>query len=378
MNRSKIILDEKKVNQYIFSKHNVLPGFQNDDIVSVARNNLGIHSARLHTPYTTLCSRSKSFVPNELKEKMYKSNELIKLRCMRTTLHTVSLDIAPIVHMSTLKMRLSKCYLYYKKNNISKRKIDKLKYSIMNLIDKNKMSSKEIESALLEKNCSKELIRIVIKDLWENGDICYFNNAFEWEKEERYYCPTKIKYPKLNLNSLSELNAQIMLISLHIKQYGPVTMKDILWWSGLNTSIVKDVLEKLSAEIVQVKISGSESVYYMNKYDYENYMDFDGVENGWLSLLAYEDSSLKGYYESRYRYVEHKNYNSLFNQIGEVRASVLLDGKAVGVWEWNKRRKMINWSLFDRVKKEDIKKIQSLVSDYEYRLNDEYQQLKIF
>ena len=112
-------MDVNKINEYTLMKHNILPGYQQSCIGNVARNHLGLHSARIMTPYTTLCSRLKGYNPQMLTSQLYKDKKLIKMRCMRTTLHIVPLDIASILHMATLDLRLSDCKLFFRRNAIS-------------------------------------------------------------------------------------------------------------------------------------------------------------------------------------------------------------------------------------------------------------------
>ena len=68
------------LNEYTLMKHNVLPGTQLDSIEDVARNHLGLHSARIMTPYTTLCSRLNIYTPEMLTSQLYKEKKLIKMR----------------------------------------------------------------------------------------------------------------------------------------------------------------------------------------------------------------------------------------------------------------------------------------------------------
>ena len=65
-----------------------------------------------------------------------------------------------------------------------------------------------------------------------------------------------------------------------------------------------------------------------------------------ITLLAYEDPSLKGYYESRERYVSDKFYKQLFNSIGESRASIVRNGEVIGIWSWDKKQKKIEKTIF--------------------------------
>ena len=84
-----------------------------------------------------------------------------------------------------------------------------------------------------------------------------------------------------------------------------------------------------------------------------------GIE--WVTLLAYEHPSWKGYYESRSRDVNKEYYNLLFNQIGEVRASIIYNGKAIGIWEWDKKQKHIILQYFSNPAssiKREVKRIK--------------------
>ncbi|MGH3904748.1 MAG: DNA glycosylase AlkZ-like family protein [Pseudonocardiaceae bacterium] len=65
-----------------------------------------------------------------------------------------------------------------------------------------------------------------------------------------------------------------------------------------------------------------------------------------VDLLAYEDPSLKGYFATRHRYVDHQHRTTLFNTIGEVRASIAVAGRCVGTWQFDRRTRTIDHNLY--------------------------------
>ena len=158
-------MDLDTINEYIFIKHNIFPGTQRKDIVDVARNHLGLHSARIMTPYTTLCSRINGYNTKMLTSQLYEKKNLIKMRCMRTTLHMVPLDIASILHMATLDLRLAECRLFCSRNNIDINFIKDIREELIDFVDSEK-SSNEIESKILDKLffCEIDLKRMCKKD----------------------------------------------------------------------------------------------------------------------------------------------------------------------------------------------------------------------
>lgn len=383
MNQKKIFT-LKKVNDYVYKKQHVLPNYQLNSIKDVSKNLVGLHSARLTTPYITLYSRVTNFQTKDLHAELYKKKNLIKLRCMRKTLHTVPIEIASIFHQSTIKIRLSDCFSVYKKMKIQDETIIKFKKYISDIVKDKPLSSNEIldriinnrtlsdESLKINHLSEKERItfyRTIIKHLWEEGTFCYINANKHWGSENRLYGFTKTFYPNLDLFSFSIEESQKRLIYHHIECYGPVTEKDIIWWSGLSQKVIRESMESFSDELISIKIYELDYIFYMTKKDYKKFINFPEVDSNWFSLLAHEDPSLKAYYESRYRYVNSKNYEKLFNSIGEARASIMLNGEVIGLWEWDKKKMKIQYSLFNEIEKDTIELIKKEMFNLERSFN---------
>lgn len=374
-------MDINTINEFTMLKHSIFPGTQQDSILNVARNHLGLHSARIMTPYTTLCSRLTDYDPAMLTSHLYEKKNLIKMRCMRTTLHMVPFDIASILHNATLDLRLAECKLFFRRNNISIDFVDELESILIDIVNEPQVGH-VVEQIIAEKiNCNrdlkKECAKKVLKYFWERGVLCYVNTANNWENEERKYAATKIFYPDLDFQKIDSKTAQRLLVLEYIEKYGPATIKDFSWWSGLSGKIIRDVVIQNKDSIVAVKVNGFESDFFMTTNDYCKLNEYKRADLDWVALLAYEDPSLKGYYESRYRYVDKEYYDLLFNQIGEVRASIIHNGKAIGVWEWDKKYKHIHIIFFTDPSSSTKKKVEQVKERFEQMLYPS-QQLTLF
>ena len=381
-----------KVREFNYAEHHVLPGFQAKSISQVSRSLVGLHSARLPTPYVTLQSRMGHIETTKLQKELFIKRKLIKIRCMRKTLHTVPFDLAPIVHQATLHFRVADCIRYYKNNGISDKVVVELKKLIISLVKKSpshsntiikyiQASSKPLRRLTIESKAQKLLIRVIVKHLWEEGVICYINTSAHWGSEHRLYGHTQSLYPELILNALSPEEAQKKLVSYHIDRYGPVTEKDISWWSGLSKRVIKQSLKAIKHDLVELEVEEfGDTIFYMKKANYHRMQSFEYSGEPWLALLAYEDSSLKGYFESRNRYVHSKYYNDLFNQIGEVRASIIVNGEAVGIWWWDKKEEKIVYDLFKKIRKNLQSKLEGRIAEMETYLQgaEKNKQLNIF
>ena len=295
-----------KVNEFIFTKHNIVPGTQLDSIEDVVRNHLGLHSARIGTPYVTLCSRLRQYKPNMLTSKLYKERTLIKMRCVRTTLHITSKDIAPILFKATLDMRLSECILFFKRNNIPLNNIDHLKNKINSKFNRNPLLASEIEKWIISEikdeippKIQKEYAKKVLKYIWEKGVLSYYNAASSWENEDRRYVLTSSFYPDIKFEKYRPDEAKELLIIEYIKKFGPVTIKDIAWWSGLSLILIKSTIINNASKVCKIKVESFNNYFYVSLEDFHNFNSFKKINFDWVSLLAFEDPSLKGYFESR-------------------------------------------------------------------------------
>jgi hypothetical protein len=347
-------LDRSKVMNYIFMKHNVLPGYQSTDVSSAIDNLFGLHAARLPTPFTTLFARVLGFEAQTLWNHLYVMNDHIKLRCMRRTLHILPMEYAPIAHRATMTFRLADCFTLYKKLGVNMDYVAKIKAIILSFIPSRPMTPKEIVSLVkfeLGKLSDEDnkVITTVIKDLWEAGELCYINKSTHWGKENRYYGYTRSVYPDVDLNQMDIQEAQRKLVYYHIDRFGPVSIKDIAWWSGLSVKVIRDSIKELADEVLIVELDETNTDYFMTHNGLSHYLDSTFENEDWLTLLAYEDPSLKGYYESRFLYVDHRHYELLFNKIGESRASIVRNGKAIGVWTIDKSKRHIDWMTFEKV-----------------------------
>lgn len=333
----------KNVREYNFASQNVTPGYQVDSVVLTARALLGLHSARMQTPFVTAQARVKSFVPADLQHATYGSKQMLKLRCMRATLHTVPLDIAPIVHQATLKFRLAECDRRYGKLSINLSTVQTLQDLIKMYLEEKPKSSRNIESDLEHarsrmKNFHvdfKHIIRAVLKEMWERGTLCYLNQSSSWLKEERKYGITKLCYPELDLDAIEEIDAQRKLVFSYIDAYGPVTKSDIQWWTGLPGRIVTQCLEECIKQIKLVSLSEFSEPCFMSERSLDNFLTHSSTQERWICCLAYEDPSLKAYFTTRSRYVDTSMYARLFNDIGEARPAIIKNGRVVGIWNWD-------------------------------------------
>ncbi len=346
-------VDLAKIRHFHFARHGVLAGHKASSIEDAASRAVGIHAARLQSPYAALHARCDDFTNGCLDEELYAQRSLIKLRCMRRTLHIMPLGLAAIAHTATKRQRITPCETAYRHLGVTQGELCRARDKVLETAHVSPIDNRSIQflgqqafGRRADGEWTARATRWVIKGLWEEGLLCYVNRAKEWGTEDRAYAFTQSNYPTLRLDDVPLDVAETKLVLFHIQQYGPVSLQDICWWSGLSRGRVEKAILRNESRLRWVDVEPLGKQLIMSLEDVEKLNGFVPPDSDWIALLAYEDSALKGYFGTRSRYVECANYSSLFNCIGEVRASVVLNGEAVGTWTYDKKDGRIAWSAF--------------------------------
>lgn len=363
--RQKIpVLALNLVRRELWRKQAVWPPFEQREISVLTEVLVGMHSARLTTPFLACRARVPQFCPQQW-QTQHETKSVIKLRCMRKTLHTISCRHAAILHQATVDFRLLEIRRQHKLLSTGERRVSAIKDKILTAVEAGPLPSTEIEKAVSAqiRMSGKELnyqIRTTIRELWETGLLCYLDRSMKWGTEQRRYGLTAKEFPRLDLSEIDPGTAQRKLLLAYISAYGPATIKDMHWWSGISRRRIVGILQELCDEIQAVRVESFNQECFLTRANYNYLGDARSrlSEDPWVEFLAYEDPSLKGYFETRSRYVSPCHLGRLFNKIGEARPSVVVSGSVVGIWGWHKHKERLYIELFRTLERTERKLVE--------------------
>lgn len=344
----------RTVNQHSIARLHLSERVAPAAIPQVASAMIGIHAARLQSPVMSMAARVEGANASELAHRLNRSRELIKLRCMRGTLHIAPLDLAPILHVATRKRRLSVCRSLGRSFAVAPGAEAAVGEAMLSSLHGRLLTSGEIVEEVdglatrrtgLMHAQRLPYLRYLIKTLWESGELYICNPAADWTKEARVYGLLSDGYPGLDLHGVDAGEATAALLSAYFRRYGPASAADAAWWSGLGEARVRSFLADNDRWLVAVRVEGLNAPCYLDAEDRDALHDLRPGEAN-VEFLAYEDNLLKGYKESRLRFLAEKHYNRIFNRIGEALPTILIDGRIAGVWQFDKKARGIAYNVF--------------------------------
>lgn len=357
---NKISVD--RVNQFLLYKQHLTENSRIDDIVQIVNDISGLHATSPKTPYQSLFARTRSFKKEYLDEELYIKRNLGRIRCIRKTIYVLTKEMIPIFYTATKKMveKASKQYAEFR--GFSSEKYEEISKSILDILKSREMTATEIKrtlkiqldvSAILYLMCDKGLLM---------------------RSRPRKYSSFREYFPNINLTKMNEMEAITLLVQHYLSSFGPATENDIVWWTGLSKTQIRQALNSIQKETIHVKILNLKGNFIMLRSDENLIKNIDPPKNLVVNLLPILDPYLMGY-KDRQRYLDHKHYDKIFDRSGNATSTILLDGRVIGVWDY--KDELIKLFPFEKVEEDIVKRIYlearrigKFIADKEVRIKE--------
>ena len=92
----------EKLNRFYLMRHHLLSKAGKDKLEKLVSDICGFHSQLAMTPSLSLWNRVESFKKNLLDKALYIKKSLVRVWCMRGTLHIILSDELPIYHRACM------------------------------------------------------------------------------------------------------------------------------------------------------------------------------------------------------------------------------------------------------------------------------------
>jgi hypothetical protein len=343
-----------KVNRFCLKKNHLTQKSRINDILKISNDICGLHATASSTIYLSLFVRTKNFKKEDLNHQLYDLKNLGKIRFVRGTMYVLSKEMIPVAYSATQGIFSSLSEKYAEYHGIDKKEFERTSKSILELLRGKSLSVSEIKKAI--GNNAK--ISQVINLMCDLGLLIRSTPKAGWKSNLHTYQPMDDYFPTLDLFSIKENVARRELIKHYIATFGPVTEVDISWWTGFKKTEIRTILKELNKGLSEIDISDSTDSYYILRSDEKSLMATRTNGKPMVTLLPTIDPYLMGY-KVRNRYLDDRYHDYIFDRSGNGAASIMVDGKIVGVWDWEEKPKaVVKIYLFKRLIKEvksDIK-----------------------
>ncbi len=322
----------------------------------IAEHLVGVHAARVVSPLPIVAARTNDSIKALPVLDFAPDGDLIRVRCMRKTLHILPRALARIAHAATRRYRVRDAARALVVRGLTPDEYELLARRTEQIVAAHGSGTPGILAehiALKLKLHDQRVAALLLKYCWEAGDLFVWRSPSSWDAERRMIGADATL--RAYFAELDAEDAQDQLLGHYFERFGPASVRDASWWSGLSAGAVRRHIAGAGDRYAEYSAPWSPSTLYgiagRDEAHPRHAIDDLADADRRYTFLGHEDPILKAYFESRGRYVDDVNYDRLYNQIGEARPALVANGHIVGIWQWDRQDRTIATQLFPRYSK---------------------------
>jgi hypothetical protein len=331
-----------------------------------------IYSPGCSTPYLSLWARSSSFKGAELDKLVFDDHKLIQLETLRGCTMLVPRDQARVALRIRTRTFTELSKQARQQMPLSDADMEKLKTAILNALHSSSKTIEQVQRAVpstLIRDFSPELKRIGLTSslslalnlLKEEGKVLKQQTKKRLDSTEYAYHLTANLLPDADPFSLRNEEACAQLAAQYFRAEAPARAKDFAWWAGINvTDAIKGAAE-VKPKLVPLQVEGTKDEFLISESDLDTFLNFKAPEAA-VSFIPYRDTYLKGQREVVNRFVPAEHADKPFSRwkgklINDPLATIIFNGRVIGVWEWNEDDDEVDLLLFDSSIPKTVEKV---------------------
>ena len=313
--------------------------------MEIARDLVGLHGTDAASVFLAVWARMPAAQSSAIEQALYDDRVLLRMLGMRRTMFVVPRDLAPLMHAACTK-------------TIAVRERRKL----VQLLEGAGVSSDakrwliEVENATLRALGvrGEALAAQLSQDVPALRHQIVFGEGTKWQGRQALstrvlfmlaadarivrarprgsWTSTQYRWALIDSWLRGEMeewatdSARVELIRRWLAAFGPGTVADLKWWTGLTVGEVKRALEKI--ETAEVEIDGGPGLVLA--HDLEPVLDLEP----WVALLPALDPTVMGWSQRQWYLGDHGR--ALFDRTGNAGPTVWCAGRIVGGWAHRK------------------------------------------
>jgi hypothetical protein len=345
-------VSKNKINGYLLYKQHLLRDSGTDDIIQITRDLCGLHATCPTTPYLSLFARMNRFLKSDLVTEIEVKKSLIRTRSIRNTLHLLPVDTYLSVFAAT-RLQLERRTVQYIKNlGMTNDEFDFLADRIQIALSGRGLTASEIKNEI----GNLRYINHVINILCDNLTIVRGKIKGSWKSNIHRYYRFEDFYSGIESGGCMDERAFEDLVMSYINTYGPVKENDIIWWSGLNRTMVRDVLKSNESKLTWLETGDFPGQFLVLTEDFNKLRQFRMQEDAVVHFLPAMDPYIMGYKE-RQRMIDAASSDYVFDRFGNASPVIVLNGQVIGIWDVADGKNQVMFFLFRQVHDEIYEKI---------------------
>ncbi len=153
--------------------------------------------------------------------------------------------------------------------------------------------------------------------------------------------------PAIPAGETDQAAARAQLVAWYLAAYGPATLADIAWWTGLSQAQVRQALGRAAQPWAYTSFEALGHPAYILSADLERLRSWEPPRDARVTLLPSFDPYIMAYID-RERYINQAHYDRVFKGVaGIIEPVILADGRIIGTWKYTLRSTQLDIEIFE-------------------------------
>ncbi|HEY2384066.1 MAG TPA: crosslink repair DNA glycosylase YcaQ family protein [Terriglobia bacterium] len=336
--------------------------YPSKNVLDLIRATGWIYSPGCSTPYLSLFARIPTIRPEDLNKLVFEDHKLIQLETLRGCTMLVPRDQTNVALRIRPRTFTELSKQARQQMPVNEADMEKLKTAILKAVQSSARTMEQIQQSVpanLVRDFGIDLKRIgltsslalAVNLLKEEGKLLKQQGKKRLDSTEYSYVLTSSFLPDADPFNLRIEAACAQLAAQYFRAECPARVKDFAWWAGINVTDAIKGANEIKPKLVPISVEGTKDEFLISEADLEALMSFKPPE-GVLNFIPYRDTYLKGQREVVSRFVPVEHADKPFSRwkgklINDPLATIILNGRVVGVWEWAEDDGEVDLLLFD-------------------------------
>jgi hypothetical protein len=312
-----------------------------EDVVQLACDLVALHGTDPATVFLSAAARMRDPSVADIERALYTDRQLIRMLGMRRTMFVVADELAPVVHAACTKAIAIQLRRRYQQLLESAGVVEdvprwwsRVEEATLAALEQRRLATaQELGQDVPELKTQVRLAEgksyagtqsvatWMLMQLSAEGRIVRAQPRGSWISSQYRWAPIDAWLPG-GLRSLPTPTSQSRLVQAWLRGFGPGTLEDLKWWTGLTVGEVKKAVATLDA----VEVDLGDGVGMVLGDD----VDPVAAPEPWVALLPALDVTPMAYVRREWFLGPHAA--ALFDRSGNIGPSVWSDGRIVGGW----------------------------------------------
>jgi hypothetical protein len=321
-------------------RHHLVPSARTDDVVAIATDLVGLHATDPATVFLSAAARMRRPSVAAVEAALYDDRALVRTLCMRRTMFVLPVELVPVVQAGCTDALVAG----ERRRTVQLLEQDGAKDGLRTLraLERSTLAAIEERGEATGAELSRTVpglsrqLAVGQGKKWE-GTIglstrVLFLLATEqrivrgrpkgtWTSSQYRWSPMSSWLPE-DLETVTADDARVELARRWLRAFGPSTVGDLKWWTGLTVGQVRKALSALPVE--EVDLDGAPGIVLADD------VAPTPKAKPWVALLPSLDPTTMGWQQRAWYLGDHAA--ALFDRSGNAGPTVWCDGRVAGGW----------------------------------------------